>query len=406
MEVTAEGLARFFDVVLPHLNELQRRVVAGASSEMLGRGAKTAVATASGMSRNTVIKAQGEVEAGIEPGDRQRLVGGGDKPATEKQPGLLEALDELVHPETRGNPMSLLRWTSKSSTKLAKELVARGFEVSSRTVLRLLHQLGYSLQANAKVTEGRQHPDRDGQFRYLNDLARSFVDDGEPVISVDTKKKELIGDYANSGREWASAGEPERTQVHDFPDPVLGEHAKAIPYGIYDVGNNEGWVSVGDTADTAEFAVESIRRWWNIMGRARFPDATRLMITADCGGSNGYRVRAWKKHLADLAAETGLDITVCHYPPGTSKWNRIEHRMFSFITMNWRAKPLTDLRTIIELIAATTTETGLTIQAGYDPNWYPTGVKISDTELADLPLHPHDWHGEWNYTLNAQPIPT
>ncbi len=405
MEVTAEGLARFFDVVLPHLNEVQRRVVAGAMSEMLGRGGKTAVATASGMSRNTVIKAQGEVEAGIEPSDRQRAPGGGDRPAVDKQPGLLEALDELVHPDTRGNPMSLLRWTSKSSTNLAKDLVAKGFEVSSRTVLRLLGQLGYSLQANAKVTEGRQHPDRDGQFRYLNDLAQSFVDDDEPVISVDTKKKELIGGYANGGREWAESGHPTRTQVHDFPNPELGENAKAIPYGIYDVGNNQGWVSVGDSADTAEFAVESIRRWWNTMGHSSFPNATRLLITADCGGSNGNRVRAWKTQLAAFAAETGLRVTVAHYPPGTSKWNKIEHRMFSFITANWRARPLVDLRTIVELIANTTTETGLTIQAAYDPNWYPKGIKITNTELAAVPLEPHDWHGEWNYTINAQPNP-
>jgi hypothetical protein len=402
VEVTADGLARFFGVVLPHMNERQRRVVAGATAEMLGRGGKTAVAAASGMSRNTVIKAQGEVEAGMEPSDRLRAPGGGDRPAIEKQPGLLEALDELVHPETRGNPMSLLRWTSKSSVNLAEDLVRQGFEVSSRTVLRLLHLLGYSLQANAKVTEGRQHRDRDGQFRYLNDMAEGFIDDGQPVISVDTKKKELIGDYANGGVEWSPAGEPERVRVHDFPDPALGEHAKAIPYGIYDLANNEGWVSVGDTADTAEFAVSSIRRWWHQMGKARFPNATRLMITADAGGSNGYRIRAWKVHLADLAAETGLRITICHYPPGTSKWNRIEHRMFSFITANWRGRPLVDLRTIIELISATTTETGLTVQAAHDPNWYPKGVKITDAELAAVPLAPHDWHGEWNYTIDAQ----
>ena len=322
MEVTTEGLARFFDVVLPHMNEVQRRVVAGAAAEMLGRGGKTAVATASGMSRNTVIKAEAEVAAGILPSDRLRAPGGGDKPLIDKQPGLLEALDGLVHPETRGNPMSLLRWTSKSSTKLAEELVGRGFEVSSRTVLRLLHLMGYSLQANAKVTEGRQHPDRDGQFRYLNDMATGFIDDGQPAISVDTKKKELIGDYANGGSEWSPEGEPEPVQVHDFADRALGEFAKAIPYGIYDVANNEGWVSVGDVADTAEFAVESIRRWWNQMGRQRFPDADRLLITADAGGSNGYRLRAWKVHLARLATETGLRITVCHYPPGTSKWNK------------------------------------------------------------------------------------
>jgi hypothetical protein len=404
VEVTSDALARFFDVVLPHMNEVQRRVVAGAASEMLGRGGKTAVATASGMSRNTVIKAEGEVTLGIEPSVRLRAVGGGDRPLTDKQPGLLEALDGLVHPETRGNPMSLLRWTSKSSTKLADELVRQGFAVSSRTVLRLLHHLGYSLQANAKVTEGRQHPDRDAQFRYLNDMGRRFIDDGQPAISVDTKKKELIGDYANGGAEWAPAGEPDRVGVHDFADPALREFAKAIPYGIYDVANNEGWVNVGDVADTAEFAVNSIRSWWDQKGRARFPDADRLLITADAGGSNGYRRRAWKVELARLAAQTGLRITVCHYPPGTSKWNRIEHRMFSFITTNWRGRPLTTLRTIIELISATTTETGLTVQAAYDPNWYPTGIKITDAQLAAVPLQPHDFHGEWNYTI-AQSVP-
>jgi len=402
VEVTADALARFFDVVLRHMNEVQRRVVAGAAAEMFGRGGKTAVAAASGLSRNTVIKAEAEVVAGIEPSERLRAAGGGDKPLTDKQPGLLEALDELVHPATRGHPMSLLRWTSKSSTNLAEELVRKGFEVSSRTVLRLLHQLGYSLQANAKVTEGRQHEDRDAQFRYLNDTAQGFIDDDQPAISVDTKKKELIGDFANGGTEWQPGGEPERVRVHDFADPALG---KVVPYGIYDVANNEGWVNVGDNADTAEFAVESIRRWWNQMGRARFPDADRLLITADGGGSNGYRLRAWKTHLAALAAETGLRITVCHYPPGTSKWNRIEHRMFSFITINWRGRPLESLRTVIELISATTTTTGLTIQAAHDPTTYHKGVKVTDTELAAVPLHPHDWHGEWNYTINAQPNP-
>ena len=387
------------------MNEVQRRVVAGAVAEMLGRGSNTAVAAASGISRNTVIKAVGEVAEGIEPSDRLRAPGGGDKALIDKQPGLLAALDELVHPETRGNPMSLLRWTSKSSTKLAGDLVRQGFEVSARTVQRLLHQLGYSLQANAKVIAGSDHVDRDAQFRYLADLAEGFIADEQPVISVDTKKKELIGNYANGGAEQEPQGQPVEVNDHDFADRALGEHGKAIPYGIYDINNNEGWVSVGDVADTAEFAVESIRRWWNTMGKKRFPHAERLMITADCGGSNGYRVRAWKFHLAALAAETGLRITVCHYPPGTSKWNKIEHRMFSFISVNWRAKPLTDMRTIIELISATTTRTGLTIQAAYDPNWYPTGVKISDTQLAALPTSPHHWHPEWNYTLNAQTNP-
>jgi len=402
VEVTRDELARFFEVVLPHLNELQRRVVAGAAAEMLGRGGKSLVAGASGMSRNTVIKAETEVRSGIEPTERLRAPGGGDKLLIDKQPGLLEALDELVSPETRGTPMSRLRWTQKSSTKLADELSAQGFDVSARTVLRLLHRLGYSLQANAKVNEGSQHADRDAQFGYLNTVAGEFQEADQPVISVDTKKKELIGDYANVGREWQPTGEPEEVNDHDFADRALGEFAKAIPYGVYDVANNEGWVNVGDVADTSEFAVESIRRWWNSLGKERFPHATRLLITADAGGSNGYRVRAWKVELAKLAAETGLQIVVCHYPPGTSKWNKIEHRMFSFITMNWRGRPLTSLRTIIELISATTTTTGLTIQADYDSNWYPKGVKVSDAELAALPLTPHDFHGEWNYTIDAQ----
>jgi len=405
VEVTEEALARFFEVVLPHMNERQRRVVAGAAAGMFGRGGKTAVATASGMSRNTVIKAESEVAAGIEPIARLRAPGGGDKPLTERQPDILEALDELVYPETRGNPMSRLRWTSKSSPKLAEELVAQGYEVSARSVQRLLHRLGYSLQANAKVTEGRQHRDRDAQFHYLNEMADTFIDDDQPVISVDTKKKELIGDYANGGAEWEPEGQPVRVNVHDFADRSLGEYGKAIPYGIYDVANDEGWVNVGDTADTAEFAVESIRRWWNQMGHERFPGAERLLITADAGGSNGYRLKAWKVQLARLAAETGLDITVCHYPPGTSKWNRIEHRMFSFITMNWRGRPLTSLRIIIELISATTTATGLTIQADYDPNWYPTRVKVTNKQLAAVPLDPHEFHGEWNYTITAQSNP-
>lgn len=399
MEATGEELSQFFASVMPHLNEVQRRVVAGSMARALGHGGKSAVANASGLSRNTVIKAQAEVEAGIAPSARLRAPGAGDKPAIDKQPGLLEALDELVHPDTRGNPMSLLRWTLKSTYQLADDLKARGFKVSAELVRRLLHQMGYSLQAPAKQNEGTAHPDRDGQFRYLNDVAAQRVAAGEPVISVDTKKKELIGSYANGGREWQPAGEPTRVNVHDFADRALGEFAKAIPYGIYDTVNDEGWVSVGDSADTAEFAVSSIRRWWNEMGRHRFPDATRLMITADAGGSNGYRVRAWKWHLAQLAADTGLEITVCHYPPGTSKWNKIEHRLFSFISMNWRGRPLTDIATIVQLIAATTHTGGLTVRCAYDPNWYPTGQKISDTDYTSIPLTPHDWHGDWNYTI-------
>jgi transposase len=402
VELSCEDLRGFFETVLPHLNERQSRIVAGAMAESLGRGGQARVVEASAMSSSTIAKAVGEVRAGVEPSDRQRAPGGGDRSAVDKQPGLLETLDGLVHPVTRGSPMSLLRWTLKSTYELAGELEDRGFQVSAELVRRLLHQMGYSLQAPSKQNEGTAHPDRDGQFRYLNKLAGQFVRAGEPVISVDTKKKELIGNYANGGREWQPCGEPTRVDVHDFADRALGEHAKAIPYGVYDITNDEGWVSVGDTADTAEFAVESIRRWWTTLGQTRFGDATRLLITADAGGSNGYRVRAWKYHLAKLAAETGLEIVVCHYPPGTSKWNKIEHRMFSFISMNWRGRPLTDIRTIVELIAATKTKSGLTLQCAYDPNWYPTGVKITDRQLAALPLTPHQWHGEWNYTITHQ----
>ena len=401
MEATVEELGEFFSVVLPHLNEVQRRVAVGAMARALGRGGKTRVAEASGMSRNTVIKAQTEVEAGMVPSDRLRAPGGGDKPAIEKQPGLLEELDELVWPETRGHPMSALRWTLTSTYRLAEQLQAKGYQASAELVRRLLHQMGYSLQAPSKQIEGRQHPDRDGQFQYLNKAVAAALKAGEPVISVDTKKKELLGNYANGGTDWRPVGDPEEVNDHDFPDPELGEFAKAVPYGIYDIGNDEGWVSVGDSADTAEFAVEAIRRWWNTTGRARFPEATTLTVTADAGGSNGYRVRAWKWHLAKIAAETGLTITVLHYPPGTSKWNKIEHRLFSFISINWRGRPLTDIRTVIDLIAATTTKTGLTVQATYDPNWYPTGVKIPNAGYNAIPLTPHDWHGEWNYTIRA-----
>lgn len=403
MELTVGEARVLFETVMPHLGERQRRVLSGALAEALGHGGQAFVVEASGMSTSTVSKAVREVRAGVEPSDRQRAEGGGDKPAIDKQPGLLEALDELVWPETRGHPMSPLRWTLSSTYDLARQLTAQGFKVSAELVRRLLHEMGYSLQAPAKQEEGASHPDRDAQFEYLNGIVAARLAVGEPVISVDTKKKELIGNYANKGRDWRPAGDPTRVKVHDFADPALGEYSKAIPYGIYDIGNDEGWVSVGDVADTAEFAVEAIRRWWNDTGMARFPNASTLTVTADCGGSNGNRVRAWKWHLAQLAAENGLAITVVHYPPGTSKWNKIEHRLFSFISMNWRGQPLTDIRTIIELIGATTTQTGLTVTARYDPNWYPKGVKYTDAQINALPLHRHDWHGDWNYTLTHPP---
>ena len=370
-------------MVLPHLNELQRRVVAGAMAEGLGRGGKSAVAEASGMSRNTVIKAEREVSEGIEPTERQRAPGGGDIKSEDKQPGLLEALDELVHPETRGNPMSYLRWTSKSTGNLATELVRQGFKITDDTVGRILRSIGYSLQAPSKQKEGSAHPDRDAQFVYLNKEVGRFMKAGQPVISVDTKKKEIVGEFSNGGAEWHPTGEPTRTKTHDFVDPELG---RAVPYGVYDLANDEGWVSVGDSADTAPFAVEAIRRWWRSMGQPRFPGATKLLITADAGGSNGYRVKLWKVELAQLAQETGLEITVVHYPPGTSKWNKIEHKMFSFISMNWRGRPLVSYRTIVELISNTTTSKGLKIRAEEDLNYYETGTKVSAAELAAVPL--------------------
>jgi len=391
-----EGLARFFERVGPVLDERQRRVVAGGLADAFGRGGTAWVTEASGMSRNTVIDGRREVEEGpVVPG-RVRAPGAGRHLAEEDQPGLVDALDRLVDPETRGDPMSMLRWTAKSTEALAAVLVAQGFTVSADTVGRLLRWLGYSLQAPAKTKEGAQHPDRDGQFKWLNVTVAQRVGAGQPVISVDCKKKELVGEKANGGREYQPKGSPARVDVHDFPDPQM---TKAVPYGIYDVGADEGWVSVGDDGDTAVFAVGAIGRWWQTMGKARYPDATTLLVTADAGGSNSYRTKLWKVELAKLAAATGLTITVCHYPPGTSKWNRIEHRMFSFITKNWRGRPLTTYRTVVDLISATTTDTGLRICAEWDEGDYPTGIKITKAQLAAVPLQPHVWHGEWNYDI-------
>ncbi len=401
MEVTVEGLGEFFERVLPLLDERQQRLVLGATASMLGRGGKTVVSEAALVSRNTVIAGVREIETGADPSDRVRRAGGGRKRAIDKDPDLLLELDALVYPETRGDPMSPLRWTLKSTRVLAAALRAKGFEVGASLVGELLHQMGYSLQGTAKRKEGTQHADRDGQFRYINEQAVASLASDQPVISVDAKKKELVGDYANGGLEWQPQGSPERVRVHDFIDPEMG---KAIPYGVYDLANDEGWVSVGDDADTAAFAVHTIGQWWAQMGKARYPKATRLLVCADAGGSNGYRIRAWKTELAKFAAETGLEVTVCHYPPGTSKWNKIEHRLFSFITMNWRGRPLTSYRVIVELIANTTTRKGLKVQAALDQGHYPTGIKISDQQLAAVPLTRHDWHGDWNYTLHPSPL--
>ncbi|GAU71512.1 putative transposase [Streptomyces sp. NBRC 110611] len=394
---TRDQLAVRFALLFPHLDERQRRLLTGAEARFLGHGGIRAVAQAAEVSETTVRKGVEELEAGAEPLGRVRRPGGGRKRAAEVDPGLRPTLLALVEPEERGDPMSPLRWTVKSTRQLAAALTRQGHRVSADTVGDLLREEGFSLQANAKTLEGRQHPDRDAQFRYLNEQAREHRDSGQPVISVDTKKKELVGQFKNDGRQWRPAGTPAEVGVHDFPDRELG---KAIPYGIYDVAANTGWVNVGCDHDTAAFAVESIRRWWNAVGLAQYPHASRLLITADAGGSNGYRTRAWKVELPRFAAQTGLEVTVCHLPPGTSKWNKVEHRLFSHITMNWRGRPLTSHEVIVNSIAATTTRAGLRVDACLDTGSYPTGVEVSDTRLAALPISRHVFHGDWNYTLH------
>jgi len=399
---TRDQLAVKFAVLLRHLDERQRRLLMAAEARGLGHGGVRAVAQAAGVSETTVRKGVFELEAGEEPLGRVRRPGGGRKRVVDLNPGLRSALLALVEPDVRGDPMSPLRWTVKSTRTLAQELTRAGHRVSADTVADLLREEGFSLQANVKTTEGSQHPDRDAQFRYLNEQARAHRDAGQPVISVDTKKKELVGEFKNNGRQWRPTGEPVPVNVHDFADTQLG---KAVPYGIYDLAADTGWVNVGTDHDTAAFAVESIRRWWHGQGQAAYPQAARLLITADAGGSNGYRTRAWKLELARLAAETGLTITVCHLPPGTSKWNKIEHRLFSHITMNWRGRPLTSHEVIVQSIAATTTRTGLRVSAALDTNIYPTGVRIGEAEMAALPLTRHAFHGDWNYALHPQPRP-
>ncbi len=363
---------------------------------VLGRGGQARVAEASGMSRNTLIAGAKDLAGGPALGERVRRPGAGPKRRIDVDPELLVLLDSLVEPESRGDPMSPLRWTLKSTRVLAAELGRLGHRPERTRWGICCTTSGTASRPTPKVAEGKQHPDRDGQFRYINETAGEHLAAGQPVISVDCKKKELVGDYANGGKEWEPQGEPTRVGVHDFPDPEMG---KAIPYGVLDIGANEGWVNVGDHHDTPAFAVASIARWWERMGKARYPDATHLMITADAGGSNSYRSRAFKVELAKLAATIGIVITVCHMPPGTSKWNKIEHRMFSFISMNWRGKPLTTYRTVVELIAATTTSKGLQVQAALDTGYYPTGVKITDTELDAVPITRHTWHPDWNYSI-------
>jgi len=395
------------DVLFPIFDERARRLWAATEAEAAGWGGISLVAEATGLSPTTIRAGIAEIRAmtqggpakDMKPG-RLRASGGGRKALAETDPTLAQDLESLVDPATRGNPMSPLRWTSKSTGHLAQALRQRGHRVSWKTVARMLAARGYSLQANRKTKEGEIHPDRDLQFAYINEQTKAFQKASQPVISVDTKKKELIGEYKNGGREWQPKGEPEHVSDHDFPDPDV---PKAIPYGIYDVVANAGWVSVGNDHDTPEFAVQSIRNWWHQMGQPMYPRATRLLVTADCGGSNGYRARAWKAELQKLADETGLAISVCHFPPGTSKWNRIEHRMFCHISQNWRGRPLVSLETVVSLIGAVTTRQGLKIRAKLDPGKYDLGKKVTDEELAQLRIEKSDFQGAWNYSILPRP---
>jgi Rhodopirellula transposase DDE domain len=383
------------------LDERARRHWAATEARAYGWGGVSAVGAATGMSPNTIRKGLAELAAresdpDSEVSSRLRKPGGGRKRLTETDPQLSIELDRLVAPVTRGDPESPLRWTCKSTSHLAQELSGQGHPISARAVAQLLNLAGYSLQGNRKTSEGTAHPDRNAQFEHINAKVKRFQQREQPVISVDTKKKELVGPYKNNGREWQRKGEPERVNVHDFPDPALG---KVIPYGVFDMSRNEGWVSVGIDHDTAQFAVQAIGRWWQKMGGKRYSHASALLITADGGGSNGSRCRLWKVALQTLAARLGLPIHVCHFPPGTSKWNKIEHRMFSHITQNWRGRPLVSHEIIVNLIANTTTRAGLKIRAELDRGKYPTGIKITDAELASLNLKPDNFHGDWNYTV-------
>lgn len=391
-----------FEVLKPVLDERARRLVAAAESQAIGRGGISAVAKAIGISRPVIRQGLKELKepALLTPG-RVRREGGGRKKAVDKDNSLKSDLELLLESTTRGDPESPLRWTCKSVRQLTSELRRMKHPVSHQVVADLLHELDYSLQSNRKTKEGTNHPDRNAQFEHLNGKVKWSLARRQPVISVDTKKKELVGDFKNNGRELRPKGEPELVRVHDFVDKELG---RATPYGIYDLGRNSGWVSVGIDHDTAEFAVETIRRWWRSMGRPAYPDATRLLITADAGGSNGSRLRLWKVELQKLADEIGLRIAVCHFPPGTSKWNKIEHRLFSFISQNWRGKPLRSFQTIVSLIAATTTTTGLKVHAELNTENYPAGIKVSDQDLAQVQLRRDKFHGDWNYEIRPRQL--
>jgi len=400
------GIREKYERLKPHLGERGKRLWAANEALSFRAGGVRAVAEALQMSAKTVLQGKRELEGEPslldrgEVGGRQRRPGGGRRSIQEKHPSLLQAIERIVDPATRGDPMAPLKWTSKSLSHVVSELSRQGYQISVTTLSKLLQkELGYSLQALRKTREGSSHPDRDAQFHYINRQCQAFQQRGQPVISVDSKKKELVGDFKNGGREWQRKGEPEGVRTHDFEDKQKG---KATPHGIYDLGRNQGWVSVGIDHDTAEFAVDSLRHWWKRMGQPAYPKAQELLITADAGGSNSYRGRLWKYQLQKLSDEAGLGITVCHFPPGTSKWNKIEHRMFCHITANWRGRPLESLEVIVNLIASTQTSKGLTIQAALNVNSYSKGIKVSDEEMSRLNITPADFHGEWNYSISPR----
>lgn len=382
--------------LLPELNERQRRLVVGAEAQSLGYGGIKVLSEITGISPPTIRKGIQDLNATKKQSQGIRKKGGGRKRATEKYPELTLILQEIIEPDTRGDPESPLRWTCKSVRNITDLLKKDRITVCPKTVAAILHELEYSLQGNKKTKEGADHPDRNQQFLYINSIAKKFLKKGCPVISVDTKKKELVGNYKNGGKEWTAKGSPIEVNGHDFPDKSV---PKAIPYGVYDIGENKGWVNVGITSDTAEFAVESIRQWWRKMGKKRYPDAQEIVIFADAGGSNGYRSKLWKRELHALSQEENFEITVCHFPPGTSKWNKIEHRLFSFISMNWRGKPLLSYQTIVNLIASTATKTGLKIKVRLDKRKYQKGIEVSKKEMDQISLIKHKFHGEWNYTI-------
>jgi len=396
MILTDGKLKEKLSILLPALNEKQKRLLVGAEAIALGYGSIKYLSDITGMSTNTITRGVREIESGDENVTRIRKAGSGRKKLTIKYPEIKSCIEEIIEPDARGDPESPLRWTCKSVRNISDYLRGKGYSVSRQSIARILREMEYSLQGNRKTKEGKNHPDRDKQFRFINKTCKRFLKKENPVISVDTKKKELVGEYKNEGREWHKKKGAILVNGHDFPDPKV---PKAIPYGIYDIGDNSGWVNVGVTADTAEFAVSSIRHWWQYIGSRRYVNAKRLLICADAGGSNGYRLRLWKKELQRFSNAKGIEISVCHFPPGTSKWNKIEHRLFSFISINWRGKPLTSYQVIINLITSTTTKTGLVVKARLDKKRYLKGIKVLNDEMKNLKIIKNTFHGEWNYTI-------